>query len=188
MHTSTLCHYTVRHYYLSSINTVATCAFVTIAATLSSSDVAAFLCWLHHFIGAMFPIIDLLFALRVCPFACSWFVYLGREISLLRELNRHPCVVSLRDIQYATTDVLYMVFEYMDQVKDCRILYASVWFQCWGMSTGDSTKHWTCRTQSLHSWRNGSLQLIRKWNGRCHVCLMGRPRIRQYRSNQGLFA
>ncbi|CAM9253467.1 unnamed protein product [Ectocarpus sp. 6 AP-2014] len=38
-----------------------------------------------------------------------------REISLLRELCRHPCVVSLHDIQYATTDVLYMVFEYMDQ-------------------------------------------------------------------------
>lgn len=38
-----------------------------------------------------------------------------REISLLRELCRHPCVVALRDIQYATADVLYMVFEYMDQ-------------------------------------------------------------------------
>lgn len=39
-----------------------------------------------------------------------------REISLLRELCQHPCVVALHDIQYATTDVLYMVFEYMDQV------------------------------------------------------------------------
>lgn len=42
-----------------------------------------------------------------------------REISLLRELCQHPCVVALHDIQYANTDVLYMVFEYMDQVCPC---------------------------------------------------------------------
>ncbi|CAM9122251.1 unnamed protein product [Ascophyllum nodosum] len=38
-----------------------------------------------------------------------------REISLLRELCQHPCVVTLLDIHYATTEVLYMVFEFMDQ-------------------------------------------------------------------------
>lgn len=44
-------------------------------------------------------------------------VYWGSEICLLRELCQHPCVVTLLDVQYATSEVLYMVFEYMDQVR-----------------------------------------------------------------------
>lgn len=64
---------------------------------------------------------------RACRCLHFSFLFYRREISLLRELCRHPCVVALHDIQYATTDTLYMVFEYMDQVLNEQrgmVLYA----------------------------------------------------------------
>lgn len=74
------------------------------------------------------------------PFPTLYPTLPCREISLLRELCRHPCVVALRDIQYATADVLYMVFEYMDQVQQQPSLsLATIWFPCtaWRAVNGD---------------------------------------------------
>lgn len=64
--------------------------------------------------SALFPFTSL-FCCSTASIAC--LLYLGSEICLLRELCQHPCVVTLLDVQYATPEVLYMVFEYMDQVR-----------------------------------------------------------------------